>query len=383
MKGKFFYLAVGALALSACTSEDVVDDAVLNNNAIGFENVVNKISRADLTTGSLEKFHVFGFYVTPDANNKAVELFHDVPVTLDKTNATWSYEGQIRYWVPDMKYYFYAYSCGNISKLNDSYGTFTMDMSDNIQPSARVLKINRYLCDHTHQHDLIYTQSKGTTEAEGWSGILGKDKGNEKVAFQFRHILSKVKAQFTSLFPEDYTVKVSDVKIVNIRNVGDYNPNDVNGWQNVSRKKDAQGNDELAFVALETKIDENNYVSTDAKTGTAPAKTGEAYVIPYTYNGQEEDGSSTYVNLTFHIQVENKGVIVFTKDIIGKFDPSWTAGCTYIYNINLDGEGSDLEKIEFTTTTLDENGSVISWGSPTEIEFGSTATPTPAPEPEP
>lgn len=67
MKRSIFYFALSALALTACTSEDVKNDDVAKRSAIGFENVANKFSRVeDLTNVSLSQFNVFGYYTTPD-----------------------------------------------------------------------------------------------------------------------------------------------------------------------------------------------------------------------------------------------------------------------------------------------------------------------------
>ncbi|MDE6308863.1 MAG: fimbrillin family protein, partial [Muribaculaceae bacterium] len=66
MKKHFFYLAAGAFALTACTSEDVIDDVQTTRNPIQFENVVNKMTRAtDLNTSNFKQFNVFGFYTVP------------------------------------------------------------------------------------------------------------------------------------------------------------------------------------------------------------------------------------------------------------------------------------------------------------------------------
>lgn len=364
MKRKFFYLAASALLLTGCASEDVLDEVNQDLNVIGFENVVNKPTRADLTTGTLEKFHVFGFYVTPSANNVAVQVFNDVPVTWNSSKSAWEYEGEKRYWLEGEKYYFYAYSCGNVSKLDtDNFGKFSMRMDDNLIAEERALKIKGYICDNTHQHDLIYASNTG----ENYGGILGQEKGkNSKVTFQFNHILSKVRARFTSLFPEDYVVKISDVRIDNICNQGDFNPNAVEGWVDVKRR-----NNERALVNLETKttvtneedesVTEYNYVSTTA--ATAPVFSEYAYVLPKTY--QASDGT---VTLAFHVVVENKGQVVLNKDMYGRFTPNWLKGNTYYYDVKLDGAAADLEAIVFETVT-DATGAVINWMTETDVDF--------------
>ncbi len=362
MKKKFFYLAASALALTACTSENVVDDAVLTSNAIGFENVVNKSTRADLTKDNLELFQVYGYYVTPSENKIAVPVFQNVPVRWNKTRLAWEYDGQTRYWLEGEKYYFYAYSCGSVAKLDKKYGSFDMNMDNGVRVEDRVLKINGYLCDNTHQHDLIFATNTGATETDKFVGITGKLKDNDKVSLQFNHILSKVRAQFTSQFPADYTVKVSEVRIGNIYNQGDYHPFATEGWINVKRLSDKAQVDlatTTKVISPEGEIDAQ-YITTSSATD--PVKTGYAYVIPKTY------GTDDTVTLAFHIVVENKGEVIFSKDMYGTFNPNWDPGYTYVYDVKLDGNAANLEPIVFTTVT-DGDGAVVDWEKETTVNF--------------
>lgn len=369
MKRRFFYFAVSTLALTACTSEGVVEDAVVSHNAIRFENVVNKISRAnvDLTTDNLVRFNVFGYYTTPktDENgddvisNIAVRVFDDVPVTLDKTLGIWSYTGGDRYWVPGAHYYFYAYSCGSIAKLSNDFGEFSMDMDNGINPSDRVLIIKNYICDNTHQHDLVYASNVGATKDNPWHGIVAQESDNPDVSFQFKHILAKVNATITSKFPSDYTVSVSNISLENIRNKGSYNPNDAGVWQNVIRKNDARN-----FVyLLDTSKDGVLPITTTSAQN--PASTEAAFVIPYHYTTSASDTDETGVTLKFHIQVHNKGELIFEKDMVGKFNPNWKAGYKYTYNVEVSGSSTNLQTIVFTTVT-DGEGAVTNWGNGTD-----------------
>lgn len=349
MNKRFFYLAASALVLSACTSESVTEDAVKNGSAIAFDNVVKKHSRADVTDlsgNSLKQFNVFGYYTTPHNEYKAIEVFNDVPVTRN-ADGKWSYTGEQRSWVPGGKYFFYAYSCGQISKLNTNYGDFTMDMTNDLENSDRVLKINGYVCDATHQHDLIYASNTGATESDPFAGIIGKDKANKPVQFQFSHLLSKVKAQFSSEFPEGYEIYISDVTIQNIRNVGSYNPNASSGWQNVVRDPE----DSFPFVYL-LNTDDPETTPIHTTVGGDAVSTNSAFVLPYTYNDND-------VYIKFDLTVMNKGEEILNKELTGKFNPIWVAGYSYVYNIKINGSAAGLEVITFTTTT-DESGNVVS-----------------------
>ncbi len=349
MKRKFFYLAVSALALSACTSEDVVNDVTKSRSVIQFENVVNKATRSDdLSSGNLSLFHVFGYYTTPENPQKVVSIFWDTPVEYSIEETKWEIKkGGDRYWVPNATYYFYAYSCGSVSKLNKDFGTFAMDTTDNKQFSDRVLFINNYICDDEHQHDLIYAEAQGSAKADGFTGIVAGDKDNPVVAFKFRHILSKVKVNFVSTFPSDYEVHINDISLENIRNSGTFNP-DGNHWSPVIRRNEIINN--VYFLST---VKGDAPLKTDA-TNKDGVTTEDVYVIPYNYSPiKTGDSNETGVTLKFNLKVYNKGALVLNKILTGKFNPTWDAGYQYVYNVELNGDAANLETIKFDSTKIE------------------------------
>lgn len=362
MKRKFFYFAVCALALSACTSEDVVEDVARSRNAIGFENVVNKPTRAeDITGDNLTQFNVFGFYVNPLDEYSAYEIFDDVLVKFK--NGAWTYEetlGELRYWLNGNKYYFYAYNCGNAEKLGSEYGTFTLDMDNkkNLTAAERVLIINNYRCDYMHQHDLIYASNVG---GNNYEGIEALESGNSNVALQFKHILSKVNASFTSKFPAEYTIFIKNVSLQNIRNYGNYHP--VTQWQSVVR----QGERPYINLSTATTDEEGNPTNIsvvnglDDKKRQLKAVTETGFVIPWGYQGDAPEAEvDNKVYLTFDIEVRNQGKVVLTKSLKAILNPTWLPGYFYTYNVELSGSSTNMDAIIFTTTT-DDGGRVIDW----------------------
>ncbi len=343
MKGKIFFFALGALALTACTSEEVMDDVAKKSNAIGFENVVNKLTKAgDMDNASLNQFNVYGYYTMNPTDGVAIQVFKDVPVTRPE-GGTWGYTNT-QYWIPDAHYYFYAYSDGG-SALEAPYGELIMNMENGVTPSSRVLKINDYVADATHQCDLVYSSSEGDTD-EGASfpnGIIAKATGNDMVTFHFKHLLTKVTAQFTNKFPDGYTAEVTDVTFENIFNQGDYDPRVEGGWQNQSKVGDTPYVTLLAAGAKAT-----------AAAG-ASDKSGSAYTIPYGYKTGE------YVTLRFKLTLFNNGVQVLQKELTGNFIPAWNSGYSYLYNVELSGSTTDLGAIVFTTAKDEAGNEVTDW----------------------
>lgn len=338
MAKRLFLLAAGALALTACTSEDVVKDVAASRNLIKFENAVNNHSRADITADNLVEFNVFGFYTMPGNDQLAHQVFYNTPVTrtLSESGATpWDYSASYgeRYWVPDAKYYFYAYSCDNkaIDQTKFTDIDYSLDMSGEKAASQRVLEIQNYVCNDDHQHDLIFATNN--------AGITGKEEGNDAVALQFKHILSKVKARFTTKFPTEYEVVISDISIQDIQDQANYDP--INSWHAFTTTADATA---LTIPAAD------NFKVTNTLVGEGEAKTQEAietnqvYVIPK----QTEE-----VALKFTVDVyvgADRSEKVMSKTLTGKFTPKWAEGYQYIYNVDINGTTTNMQVISFTTS---------------------------------
>lgn len=348
MKRSFFYFAASALLLTACTSEDVVDDVAVNGNAIQFETVVNKPTKAtDLTMQTLDQFKVYGFYTMPDNPRKAHAVFDNTSVKNDGTGK-WTYDSEQRYWVGGATYYFYAYSCGATDELSSTYGTFNLDINDDgvtgdgKDVTERTLEIDNYICDSSHQHDLIFASYTGYTATEGT---------NDPVNLSFKHVLSKLTANFTSKFPAEYEVIIKNVSVRNVRNEGDYKFS--KGWENVTRLEGTP----LVYLQnteLEKNPDPALAVS-NKKIGDyqMSVQTNSAYVIPFEYQAKD-------VNLYFQVDVKyGNEYIIKNKALTATFQPTWKEGFSYMYNIEVSPENIHMGQIEFTVSVIKD------WDAPT------------------
>lgn len=351
MKKSFLYLAAGALALTACTSEEVLDESSIHSNAIGFENVVSKQTRAtEITNGTFNEFGVFGYYAFETKENPepdhGILVFNNETVKRAGTNSTdWTYNTP-RYWVPEATYYFYAYSCGGI-KLGKDYGNFSMDVTQSAKKD-RAFKITNYICDNTHQHDLLFAKNEGLKKTD-----------NSTVKFQFKHILTKINANFFSDFAPEYTIEISNVKISNIRNKGDYSSYD-NGWINQTRVNTANAADENPtpevmlwdeskdpLVArkggkLTPTVGTTEEIEVEAEVPT----TDIAFVMPYTYTDDNNE-----VSISFTATVKKDNDIVLSRNMSGTWKPTWQIGYQYTYNIKISGKATGLDAIIFQTDT--------------------------------
>ena len=343
MKKTIFCLAAGAMALTACTSTDVIEEGI-QSNAIGFQNVVSKNTRAIDSKDDLTTFYVYGFYTKKDFETSPVVIFDGDKVT--GSGNTWSYGDTYRYWVPDMTYKFYAYSCENNQSALGANGSASMSFDEYGEPTVG---IDGYLCSNDHQHDLLFAKKD--------DGIVGKQNNNEKVSFNFNHILSKLKVKFVSGFPAGYDLKISAVQLSNVYTKGDYTVTPSTAEWTITEGTSADGTLSVAVP------DDKNTAS--AKTDEANAVdvlTNEIYVIPHKY-------TTTNVGIRFRVDITNGDTPVMSRVFSGTWTPNWASGTAYTYTINISGENASLEKIEFgdmnVGTWSEVAGPTLTFGAPT------------------
>ncbi len=353
MKKSIYFIASCAVALASCSQTDVIEEGI-QSNAIGFENIVSKPGRADLTKTSMNKFYVYAYYTKANMTANPVNVFDGEEISL--SGDTWGY-ANTRYWVPDATYYFYAYSCQN-SAITSANGTLGMNLNGNTT-DARALNISDYICNDSHQHDLVFASN---------TGIVGKDKAeegasepnNKKVGFTFKHILTKVNAEFISQFAPDYDIVISDVKIVNMYDKGDYNSSK-NEWGGAERTVD----DKTVTLAVSAT---NNIATADPDaTKAKTVKTAAGYVLPHEY-------SESWVRLEFKIEVKQGNDVFLSRNMVGSWQPNWKVGYSYTYKINISGTAANLEPIVFESK---DNMNIDDWTNGNEdaekIDFNFSA----------
>lgn len=340
MKKQFFWLVMGATALTGCTSTDVVEESD-QSNAIGFENVIKKPVRSviegDLNNGNFDQFSVYAYYVKNVEGAQPVPVFGKEAqdgqagvlkegVMVNKVGNAWTYSPE-RYWMPDATYYFYAYSCADIELASDK-GKPEMALTG-VDATARNLRIKDFICDADHQHDLI---------ADAAEGIVGANSGNGKVKFTFKHALCKVSAQIVNDLPVGYEVFVSNVSIGNFIDQGNLSIYDNTlAWSDVKRS------------SLEKKIalnivGDNKATSTLAGDGALKVNLAPVFFLPVAYDNAN-------LKLYFTIQVRyGNDVVLEERNLIGSWQPTWETGKAYNYIVHITGNTAQLEPIVFEAT---------------------------------
>lgn len=311
---KVLLLSAAVLAMTACSNTDVIEEGALQQtNAIGFQSMVNKGSRA-LDATNFSNFYVFGSYLAPNSSNR-IQIFNNVEVT--KEGEQWKYN-DTRYWVEGGKYTFFAYSNDNTSLADGQIGFSTAD--------GGILNIRDYVVNTATQKDLIFAK---TAEIEAAA------KGNAPVDLKFSHALSRIMATFKSGFPDDYDVKISKVKVNGIYTTGDYVENLTTKEHSWTAKNEANGEVESTM----------NVDIANAGTNTN-ATTNFAYVLPHKYEGNT-------VSITFTIDVTHNGTAIFSNNLRVSWAPNWEVNKSYNYNITITGSAAGLQAIEFTANIGD------------------------------
>ncbi len=353
---KLFLYTAAALTLTACSSTDVIDESV-QSPAIGFNTLVGKNSRA-LTNTNFNKFYVYGSYTKSGAELTPFQVFHGETVT--KTDGSWSYDDK-RYWIPGASYKFFAYSCDG-NAINGDNGTvgYPLVTTDTYTGPAQVLNINNYICNSSHQHDLVYAKAAGNP-------IIGLETNNKNVSFNFKHILSRVNVKFTSNFTDDYKIAISNVHIVNIRDKGNYawsDPTTVSWVKSSVNRTDAD-----KFINLDIEADKN--IAINGQSEEEKVRTAYGYVIPYHY---AENNVRLEFDITLYKQsgardneLRESDIQVLQRHLKGSWAPKWNEGYSYTYNVLLDGTAASLEPIVFETA---EDMNLDNWTpGTTQIDF--------------
>ncbi len=345
MKQNLFLVALSGLALASCSQVDDVLE-VHQNNAIGFESVVGKNTRAvsgDLNKDNFDQFMVHGYYTEEDVTTPN-EIFKDQVVNKG-ADGNWTYTPQ-RFWIPDATYYFYAYSCSD-DPLKEDYGKLVMDTQTQDNDADRALEIQNYVCNNEHQHDLVVAKDEGKKGMEKTATASIK----RKVALKFDHALSKINVEFTSNIPGDYDVVISDVKIVNYYDKAtfDYAPM---AWRDFIKTGSTT-------IDLASNKGDATIVPGDAEKSSVT--TNPVFMLPMNYTSDDPNNPSATVDLFFTVTLKkNNGQVYSTRVLKGTWQPVWEQGTAYTYHIELDGDVLQFEPIVFETT---QDLSDSSWGT--------------------
>ena len=324
MRKSLFLLVAAAAAWTGCSKTETIDQP--QGMAIGFTNAyignpveskaINLIEQADI-----DEFFVYGGY------NDMTHVFNGVSVTGTANTDDWSYT-TTRYWVAGQTYKFAAYAPSGIS------GTVEPDFANG------ALNFTNYVSDPSNQHDLIYDAADPITTPDPI------EAPQDKVQFDFSHLLSMIKFTFNSGFGNDITVTVDNLNVSGMVSQGSYTENTGTGeWTLGSETVSA----EAAFTEMDSKT------AVNATGGNTSASSVDFAVIP------QEIGDGTTVTVSFNVRVQdnlqnyiigNEGAGVNVSATLPAY--TWEKGNRYNYTVTIKGENVDLYPIEFGIPNVTE-----------------------------
>ena len=330
---KTLLLVAAAVALVACSKEETLVQQA--PEAIGFDNAFVENSTRSVNDPSFDAdnmfsdFAVYGFV-------EGATLFDGTKVSKTITNgdlkSAWKYAAT-QYWIAGANYKFHAVA--PIPAIADAdNATYTV---------ADGVSFNYTNVDGTE--DLLYAYQTAT----------GLTTNNQKVAFTFDHILSKVKFSFVNGYDaSNATLKVTNVKITNAHKTANVALNNTTvTWTGNNGETD----NDLDFGAATDR--EDTTAAANYAFGSIYESDNERFVLPST--AEYEYAVTFTVELWINdVQVDvdstTTGVQGYNHTATAKFAP--VAGNAYdikttITASNIDPDNAQ-EAIEFTVTRIDD-----------------------------
>lgn len=298
--------SVGAMVLAGCTKTEVT--SISDSAYIGFDNAyIGNPTKAvtEINKDNIQKFYVFG------GTQAESDLFENVEVA--KVANGWDYLNH-KEWEPTTEYKFAAY-------YNDASLTNPGNVSFDYTSGA--LTFTNFESSPNHQVDLLYDELTYTSKAEGVA--------NEKMQFNFRHLLSIVKFTFKSGFGDGVTVTVSDMDFYGMNAKGTATPTDA----------------DVVWTSNTPITEGNGFKLFGEANGTNSAVAAEtAYdnciVMPQTFN----DNQTMVAKFTVTLTGEGLDDVTTTKEITAYLPAdTWVPGFRYNYVATISGQTMDY--IEF------------------------------------
>lgn len=303
MKKILFLSAAAALVLASCSNEETVK--VPEGNAISFGNAfVNNSTRADLTTGTLQDFGVYGYM-----DEVAGVVFNNEKVT----GPAWTYTNT-QYWTDGHNYWFAAVA---------PFGAATFTAPDALPEAG---EFGTLAFDNSKQVDLLYANQ---------NKIAGKATGNDKVAFTFNHLLARTQFTFKNIATNNNVkFQVSKVKLNGAIKNGVITLGENAAW--VAAEGDTGMTLDYTTKATDITVDGETLVS------------GQKYIIPF----------AKEYTVTFTVDVYNGTVKVgsYDKTVNIPATVAFARGNSYNFTCALtyDNVVDNAEPIEFTVTAVEE-----------------------------
>lgn len=334
MKKGLLFVATAALALSACSNDEVID--VVKEGGISFRVLLDRSTKASndagnvTTTANIAPFKVLAFR---DGTKESVIPLADV----NKDGASGLYKTATPYYWPTpstAKVQFYAYAPNNLGDVTLS------DAAQKIEAEPA-----EALAD---QKDVVVAHKVASQSTKSGS-----------VALHFKHIFSQIEVRAKNSKAEQMKVEILGVRLVNVKTKGTFTwPTDeLDGTSNLSAAW-APADDEGAYfskgtsaITLESSsarimFNANNFmlVPQQLTAWAGDASTTGAYLsVLCRISSKNADGSYTLLYPQPSASDNRDGDYAFSATPI---NTNWEPGKRYIYTLNFFGENGGGGKVD-------------------------------------
>lgn len=284
MKKSLFIMALGAIALTSCSQDEVLE---VKQDAITFGTYADNASRADITTTTtIEDFKVYGVHYDGSPATYTTYIYGLV-CERATTGTSWVNYDSGYYW-PMGTMDFYA-----VSPSSNSITMGTLGAVASNQAQIKDYTITDALTGNTD--DLLYAITDEET------------KKAEDVVLHFKHALSQIAFQVgvAANFTQSVTVEVNSISVVNVKNKGTFAYPKV---ETLGTTEDAAA-DQLWTVA-----------------GDALAKT---------YTVSPSDYSVAYTKGTAALGAETESMLLLPQEINASSVAAWTTGSHFILDVDI------------------------------------------------
>lgn len=334
----FILVAAAAVAMSSCSNEELDSNLLADSNAISFNAVANKASRATIVnaTSDIKDFTVDAF------TDKGVQYMTGTKIVNSGTTGspTWDYadEKDVRYWPNTGTLDFYALSPATIDDTAVSYGHSFGDNGLSI----------------TYTADDEYSTENSKANTDVMYAVAGPQSSGV-VNLQFHHILSQVMFKAKTEAVNDFVVNINQIKICNVRTTGTISlcttETPINNW--------VMGDETKSYVVVTGKSLEINSSTTatgiNLETPLLMVPQGLTAWVPGDSNINSEEVKSY---LAIKCKIKQAGQYLVGSDagyteIYVPFGTEWQSGKRYTYTLTFgggyDSEGNPILKpITFT-----------------------------------
>lgn len=301
MKKMFFYLPLAALALAACSSEEVVNNAqqiaAVNGDQLQIAPVVTGTTRAaSTTTATLSEFQVYidGKF---QKGEEDAATWDNMVRTISKSGSSWNFPTNVAYWWADKS---------STAKFT-AVAPAILTEESTTAPQEASITVEKNIAT---QKDYLVAYNEGVRE--------DFDAG---VPLNFQHVMSQIIVKALNKNTSDITVEVAGMKLVNAKSQntltfptkstasGTFDWADYTPWKNAATTS-------ATYTTL----------TTESATGTGTALSGTAsnlaepmLLMPQQLVAQDLTATSNLTNNYLAILVKVTGGTVGYRDAEGYY----------------------------------------------------------------